>query len=372
MIRVVNIVGARPNFMKMAPIHRSMQENPSFDPVLVHTGQHYDERMSRVFFDELGMPEPDLFLGVGSGSHAEQTAQVMMQLEPELRRLAPDLVLVVGDVNSTIAAALTAVKLHIPVAHVEAGLRSFDRTMPEEINRVLTDAVSDYLFVTEPSGVRNLKREGRNGNNVYLVGNLMIDSLEQHRARAATVPVLERLGLDAGEYALLTLHRPSNVDDPVALQRIFAALEEIQKSNPVVFPAHPRTVSRLQAFGLLERVEEMPGFRLLEPLGYLEFLRLMMDARVVLTDSGGIQEETTALGVPCITLRENTERPITLEVGTNVLVGTEPGKIYQAFEQVINGKAKRGERPPLWDGHAAERIVGILERRLTTDSTDVH
>ena len=360
MLRVANIIGARPNFMKMAPIHRLMQQSRAFEPVLIHTGQHYDERMSRVFFQQLGMPEPDLYLGVGSGSHATQTAEAMRRLEPELERLEPDLVVVVGDVNSTLAAALVAAKLHIPVAHVEAGLRSFDRTMPEEINRILTDAISDYLFVTEPSGVENLRREGREGDGVYLVGNVMIDSLEQHRAKASDLPILDDLGLEPQRYALLTLHRPANVDDAATLERILGALEQIQKEMPIVFPAHPRTVRRLREFNLIVRVQQMVNFKLLEPLGYLEFLRLMADARVVFTDSGGIQEETTALGVPCITLRENTERPITIEAGTNVLVGTDPYKIWSAFEQIMADKAKSGKRPELWDVHAAERIVAIL------------
>jgi UDP-N-acetylglucosamine 2-epimerase (non-hydrolysing) len=366
MIRVVNIVGARPNFMKMAPIHRLMQQHPAFDPVLIHTGQHYDERMSRIFFEELQMPQPDLYLGVGSGSHAEQTAQVMMHLEPELLRLRPHLVIVVGDVNSTLAAALTAVKLHIPVAHVEAGLRSFDWTMPEEINRMLTDAISSYLFVTEPSGLENLEREGQDPQHIFFVGNVMIDTLEAHIARAEKhSSILARLGLRSRQYALLTLHRPGNVDHRPTLENILQALKKIQDELPLVFPAHPRTVKNMEHFGFLEQVRQWPNFRLLEPVGYLDFLHLMKHARVVLTDSGGIQEETTVLGVPCLTLRPNTERPITIEMGTNRLVGSDPKTILAAFREAMNGFPTDARRPPKWDGQAARRIVEILAEKCT-------
>jgi len=363
-MRIVNVVGARPNFMKIAPLLDEMRRRPGIEPLLVHTGQHYDVRMSDQFLEQLGIPEPDLHLGVGSGSHAVQTAQVMTALEPALMELQPDLVLVVGDVNSTLAAALVAAKARIPLAHVEAGLRSFDRSMPEEINRVVTDVLADYLFVTERSGVENLRREGIPEERIHFVGNVMIDTLLRNRERADTLEMPSRVGVRAGEYALATLHRPSNVDDPVLLEGYVSVFEEICRQLPVVFPVHPRTAGSLEKFGLLDRLRRIDGMYLLEPQGYLEFLGLTSRARLVLTDSGGIQEETTALGIPCLTLRENTERPITVTEGTNRLVGTRPAAILDAVGEVLAGGGGEPRRPEYWDGRASERIVNILVERV--------
>ena len=363
-MKILNIVGARPNLMKIAPLMEAYAAFEGLEPLLVHTGQHYDANMSELFFRQLGIPEPDLNLGVGSGSHAEQTAQIMAAFEPVILSERPDAVLVVGDVNSTIACGLVAVKLGVQLVHVEAGLRSFDRSMPEEINRILTDAISDLLFCTEPAGVENLRAEGIAGDAVHLVGNVMIDTLLRHRERAEASSVLGDLGLEAGCYAVLTLHRPSNVDDPAVLARFLDVLEVVAEDGPVVFPVHPRTRSALGRFGLADRVAAIQGLRLLEPVGYLDFLKLMASARVVFTDSGGIQEETTILSVPCLTLRENTERPITAEVGTNQLVGQDPDRILAAYRQVLAGSAGSGSAPPLWDGSAAQRIVEVLAKAL--------
>ena len=359
-MKVVNIVGARPNLMKIAPLMDVMVRTPGIEPILVHTGQHYDERMSDLFFRELGIPAPDHYLGVGSGTHAQQTAQVMVRLEPLFEELRPDLVLVVGDVNSTLAAALVASKLGIRLAHVEAGLRSFDRSMPEEVNRVVTDALSDLLFTTERSAEENLRREGIAEEKIHFVGNVMIDTLLRHRERAEALGVPVRFGLAPGEYAVVTLHRPSNVDAPDALGRMVDVVVAVQERLPVVFPVHPRTRSRLAEAGLLTRLEALPDVRLTEPLGYLEFLGLMAGARLVLTDSGGVQEETTILGVPCLTVRENTERPVTITHGTNRLVGTAPARIIAAVDETLAAPRPDGRRPELWDGRAAERIVGVL------------
>jgi len=361
-VKVANVVGARPNFMKIAPIMRAMTADPFFSPVLVHTGQHYDEKMSGVFFEELGIREPDVNLCVGSGPHGRQTGQVMARFEEVALETKPDLVLVVGDVNSTLAAALVAAKLHIPVAHVEAGLRSFDRTMPEEINRVLTDAVSQYLFTTERGAQVNLAAEGIDCARIFFVGNVMIDALLANRRRAEASDILKRLDVTARQYAVLTLHRPSNVDSPEPLGRIVKALEEIGREVPIVFPAHPRTVKNLEAFGLLKAVEKGGRVVITPPLGYLDFLRLMDQAAVVLTDSGGLQEETTVLGVPCVTLRENTERPVTVEQGTNTLVGNDTSKIIAAAKKALAGERQALRIPELWDGRAAERICEVLKR----------
>ena len=358
-MKIVNVVGARPNLMKMAPIMDAYRGYQGFQPLLVHTGQHYDDNMSDLFFRELGMPQPDLNLGVGSASHAVQTAEIMKAFEPIVLEYRPDAVLVVGDVNSTIACGLVAVKLGARLVHVEAGLRSFDRDMPEEINRMLTDAISDLLFCTEPSGVENLRREGIPQEKIHLVGNVMIDTLLEHRAKAEESRVLDALGLREREYAVLTLHRPSNVDRPETLEKLLDAFEVVQRDMPLVFPAHPRTRAKLVEFGLEQRVEGLPGLRIVEPLGYLDFLKLMSRARVVLTDSGGIQEETTILRVPCITLRENTERPITLQAG-NQLVGCDPHRIVAAYRRVLKGESTGGRVPALWDGRAASRIVEVL------------
>jgi len=360
-IRVLAVAGARPNFMKIAPLMHAFAKRPDrFEPILVHTGQHYDKAMSDSFFRDLGIPEPDVNLGVGSGSHGQQTGEVLMKIEQLLLEREPHVVLVVGDVNSTVAATLAAVKLHIPVAHVEAGLRSWDREMPEEINRVLTDAVSHWLFTTEAEAEANLLREGISAEKIHFVGNVMIDTLLTHRERALELDTVERLGLTRGEYAVLTLHRPSNVDAPDQLRRLFEVLEGLNEKLPIVFPVHPRTAKAIEHH-LGDRKLRL---RMTEPLGYLDFLRLMMDARMVLTDSGGIQEETTALGVPCLTLRDSTERPVTVTEGTNTIVGTNPEDIAESIEKLRSSPVPEGRRPELWDGHAAERIVDILARDL--------
>ncbi len=359
---VLCVVGARPNFMKIAPILRACRGRDSLAPRLVHTGQHYDERMSRLFFDELEIPRPDLDLEVGSASHALQTALILERFEPVLVDWKPDLVLVVGDVNSTLACSLASVKLGIPVGHVEAGLRSFDRRMPEEINRLLTDAVSELLFVSEPSGLENLKREGVDDGKVHWVGNVMIDTLFAHRKKAATSDILERMAVERGRYAVLTLHRPSNVDAPADLVRVFEPILDLSGQMPVVFPVHPRTREALST--LADFPAPASDMRLTEPLGYLDFLRLMSDARLVLTDSGGIQEETTILGVPCVTLRDSTERPITITHGTNRLAGNTSEGIRRAIADALVREGTPPPPPPLWDGKAAGRIVGILDAWL--------
>lgn len=366
-IRVLCVAGARPNFMKIAPLMHEFARRPDrFEPILVHTGQHYDKAMSDSFFRDLGIPEPDVNLGVGSGTHGHQTAQVLMKIEDLLVEREPDVVLVVGDVNSTIAATLAAVKLHIPVAHVEAGLRSGDRAMPEEINRVLTDSVSHWLFTTEPSADENLAREGVPADKIHFVGNVMIDTLLAHKARAQELDTLDRLGLEPGGYAVLTLHRPSNVDHADQLARLFEVLGRLNRELPVVFPIHPRT-----AKAVADNLGGVtPELRMTDPLGYLDFLRLLTDARMVLTDSGGIQEETTALDVPCLTLRESTERPVTVTEGTNEIVGTDPNDIEAAIQRLRRGPPREGRTPALWDGKAAVRIVDILERDVISTRND--
>ena len=342
--------------MKIAPVLAACRAHGGIESLLVHSGQHYDEQMSKLFFDELGIPKPDLDLEVGSASHAKQTALVLERFEPVLLDWRPDRVVVVGDVNSTMACTIAAVKEGIPVAHVEAGLRSFDRTMPEEINRVVTDALADLLFVTESSGVENLRREGVDDSRIHLVGNVMIDTLLAHLERARSSTIVERLGLQPSAYAALTLHRPANVDRPDALARILEPIRELSRSIPVVFPVHPRTRDKID----LSDTGTGEDIRLVEPLGYLDFVRLMSQARLMLTDSGGIQEETTILGVPCVTLRENTERPVTLSHGTNRLAGTSPAGIRRAIEEAMGEAAGVPEPPPLWDGKAAVRIVQVL------------
>jgi UDP-N-acetylglucosamine 2-epimerase (non-hydrolysing) len=355
-MRIVAVAGARPNFMKIAPLMWEIERRADIDAYLVHTGQHYDERMSRLFFDELRIPQPDVDLGVGSGSHACQTAEVMKRFEAVVLEQKPEAVVVVGDVNSTIACALTAVKLGVPVAHVEAGLRSFDRTMPEEINRVLTDAISHWLFVTEPSGVANLRREGIPEERIFLVGNVMIDTLVASRELSRRSTILEDYKLAGREYAVLTLHRPANVDDPLVFDGLMRAIGRLERELPIVFPVHPRTRKVLEGHNLAA----LPGLRLVEPLGYLDFIKLVSEARLVLTDSGGIQEETTVLGVPCLTLRNNTERPITIEQGTNTLVGLDPERIVAAARRVLGRPRPAAATPELWDGRASARIADIL------------
>jgi len=366
-LKIINVVGARPNFMKMAPIIQAMNMFPDrFDHMLIHTGQHYDERMSKVFFDELGMPKPDLDFGIGSGSHAEQTARIMVEFEKTCLRERPDLVIVVGDVNSTVACAMTAKKLGIEVAHVEAGLRSRDMSMPEEINRLCTDVLCDYLFTTDLIANENLLQEGIAAHRIFFVGNVMIDTLLRCRNVAEGLSLRKDWSLESGSYATLTLHRPSNVDDAGTLEEILDTLSVIAKEIPIIFPIHPRTFKMAGQFGLdrfFSKDFPIRGIWPIEPLGYLEFLHLNMSAKMVLTDSGGLQEETTVLGIPCLTLRENTERPITCEMGTNVLVGNNRFDILKAAEKVMSGQFSSGRVPEKWDGKAAQRIVEILLAR---------
>jgi UDP-N-acetylglucosamine 2-epimerase (non-hydrolysing) len=361
-MKILSVVGARPNFIKIAPLMREMRQRPEIQSFLVHTGQHYDEQLSDIFFRQLGISEPDVDLRVGSGSHAWQTAEVLKRIEPVLVNQQPDVLLVVGDVNSTVAASLAAVKLGILVAHVEAGLRSFDRSMPEEINRILTDAMSDYLFVTEEAAMKNLLREGKPLDQIHFVGNVMIDALNQFLPLAAASSIATTLSLGRNDepspFALMTLHRPSNVDSPTILQALLQSAGEIADRIPVIFPVHPRTQLRIEAL----RTKVYSQLRLISPVGYLDFLWLMSRARFVMTDSGGIQEETTALGVPCLTLRENTERPVTVEQGTNQIVGTEPERIISAAHRILSSERRRGRTPLLWDGKASERIVAALLR----------
>lgn len=353
--------------MKIAPLIRAIQKHnasprgKAIAPILLHTGQHYDYEMSQVFFQNLELFQPDIYLGVGPGTHAEQTGKVMIELEKVLFQEKPDLVVVVGDVNSTLAAALATVKLHISLAHVEAGLRSYDTSMPEEINRLLTDAVSDYLFTHSPGANENLRREGIPLENIFLVGNVMVDSLLYNKAAAERSQILSRFSLTEKGYALLTLHRPSNVDEKESLFIIVKALSEISKRIPIVFPAHPRTQKSLKDFNLLSLLPiANEQFILTEPLGYLDFLKLEMNAKFVMTDSGGIQEETTALNIPCLTLRSTTERPITITQGTNTLVWNNTERISEEAFKILDGKGKQGTCPELWDGKTAERIVKIL------------
>lgn len=383
-MKILSVVGARPNFVKIAPILRALTAanatRPPRDPVvsvLVHTEQHYDDAMSARFFSDLAIPTPDHTLGVGSGSHAVQTGEIMKRFEPVLIAERPDIVLVVGDVNSTAACTLTAAKLGVRVAHVEAGLRSFDRSMPEEINRLVTDALSDILFTTEVAADENLRREGHPDDHIFFVGNVMVDSLHWCRELARASTILDRLHLSAraddGGYAVVTLHRPSNVDAPAALERVLRALVVLARNMPVVFPAHPRTRARISEFGFESYFSELDETRgpqanghvtLLGPAGYVDFFRLMSSARLVLTDSGGIQEETTCLGVPCLTLRENTERPVTVASGTSTLVGNDSDRILSGAAAALGGGRQVAQVPPLWDGHAAERIVQVLLERV--------
>lgn len=365
-LRLVCVVGARPNFMKIAPLMRAFARESALGATLVHTGQHYDKAMKSSFFEQLDIPEPDVDLEVGSASHAVQTAEIMKRFEPEMERLRADAILVVGDVNSTIACALVAAKKGIPIIHVEAGLRSYDRSMPEEINRVLTDQLSDLLYTTERDAGHNLATEGIDPARVRFVGNVMIDNLLHTRERCPDPQaVLSRFSIPdrvwkAGGYGMTTLHRPSNVDDPQVLRALLETIGELAGALPIVFPAHPRTLARIQSAGLDRLFGE--DFMLLPPLGYLDMLSLMAAAKVLLTDSGGIQEETTALGVPCITLRENTERPITVSAGTNSVVGRDPERIRATFDSVLTSGGKAGRVPELWDGRAAERVAADIVR----------
>lgn len=363
-MNIVLVAGARPNFMKIAPISRELQKE-GIGHTLVHTGQHYDEKMSKAFFDDLLLPKPDVYLGVGSGTHAEQTGKIMIEFEKVCFQSKPDLLVVVGDVNSTVACALVASKLGIPVAHVEAGLRSFDRSMPEEINRILTDQIADYLFTSCEDANVNLRAEGIPASKIYFVGNVMIDTLKRFIGIAARSKILDSLKLRSNgtvaKYAVLTLHRPSNVDDGDKLKGIFSALEGLAKKVPTIFPAHPRTVERIKEFSLNDVLTDIQA---IPPLGYIDFLNLMSNASVVLTDSGGIQEETTVLGIPCITLRDNTERPVTVREGTNIVVGNDPKRILGTAFSVLEDGSSGNKIPRYWDGRAAGRIVKILKNKI--------
>jgi UDP-N-acetylglucosamine 2-epimerase (non-hydrolysing) len=367
------VAGVRPNFMKVEPLlrvisqHNAARANQRIEPCFIHTGQHYDFEMSQVFFDELKLPRPDIHLGVGSGTHAEQTGKIMIELERLLLKEKPDLVIVVGDVNSTLAAALAAVKIHIPVAHVEAGLRSYDRSMPEEINRILTDAISDYLFTPSPDADSNLIKEGVSRDKIFCVGDVMVDSLLFHKDIASRRGILSEVGLEAKNYALLTMHRPSNVDDKSSLLRIITAIKKIARRIPVIFPVHPRTQANISRFGFDEFFQDRRIIRI-EPLGYLDFLNLEMNARLVITDSGGMQQETTVLNVPCLSLRDTTERPITIEEGTNILVWNDTSQIIEEAFKILDGQGKKGKCPALWDGKAAERTIDILVKQNTRSS----
>jgi len=353
---ICSVVGARPNFMKIAPVFLELKRR-KIPQILVHTGQHYDANMSQVFFEELGLPVPDVYLGVGSDTHARQTARIMVSFEEVCRKHRPDLVMVGGDVNSTLAAALVAAKEHIPVAHVEAGLRSFDRTMPEEINRIATDHLAELLFTTEKSADKNLRSEGISPKNIHFVGNCMVDTLLKHVDVAVRQSPWETFGLKPSGYALVTLHRPSNVDDPKTLRVVMSSIKDVSRRLPVLFSVHPRTRARLAK----EKIDVPSTVRLKNPLPYLTFIGLMAKARFVMTDSGGIQEETTVLGVPCLTLRWNTERPVTIKRGTNRLVGTDPKEIKRSIGTILAKKWCRGDCPPLWDGEAGPRIADVIE-----------
>ena len=379
-MRILTVVGTRPNFVKIAPLLDEMGRHRDIVTILVHTGQHYDYEMSRAFFEDLDIPKPHVNLEVGSGTAVRQTAEIMLRLERVMEETQPDVVVVVGDVNSTLSAALTAAKMGLPLAHVEAGLRSFDRTMPEEVNRVLTDTLADFLFVTEPSGVENLLREGRPKERIFLVGNVMIDALRQSLPRAQSHPMSDKLqtwcksGVNlAGPYGLVTLHRPSTVDDLAVFRMIWTALEEIATEIPLVFPIHPRTQNRMEAGGLRGSGQgDSGGVRIVPPMSYLQFLRLQSRATLVITDSGGVQEETTALGIPCLTVRESTERPITLSEGTNLLVGLNGRLLVEEARRVLRGEGKKGRVPRLWDGRASARIVGTLVDQIASSHPSKH
>ncbi|MBI3026889.1 UDP-N-acetylglucosamine 2-epimerase (non-hydrolyzing) [Candidatus Woesearchaeota archaeon] len=364
MLKIINVVGTRPNFIKIAPLIKEMKKHKDINPILIHTGQHYDASMSKAFFEDLNIPKPNLNLEVGSASDAAQTAKIMLKFEKALLKEKPDLVLVVGDVNSTFAAAITAKKCGIKVAHVESGLRSFDMKMPEEINRILTDHVSDFLFTTEKSANQNLINEGIDKKKILYVGNVMIDTLISHREKAKKSRILQKLGLYKKEYAVLTLHRPSNVDDNESFKSIFNILNKVQRKIKIVFPIHPRTLKNLKKHCLLESLKSKKSIVLTEPLGYLDFLSLMINSKFVITDSGGIQEETTVLNVPCVTIRNTTERPITTTEGTNVLVSTDEDKILNSCNHIIKGVNVKSKIPKLWDGKAADRIINILLANL--------
>lgn len=360
---VILVAGARPNFMKIAPINQEMRKR-GIGQLLVHTGQHYDNNMSQVFFDDLGIPEPDIHMGVGSGSHAKQTAAIMVEFEKICIEHSPSLVVVVGDVNSTLACAIVASKMHIATAHVEAGLRSGDMAMPEEVNRLVTDAISDILLTPSRDADQNLLKEGRKEDDIYFVGNIMIDSLFETLGSVGKTSILSDLDLETGEFGVLTMHRPSNVDDRQKLLGILGALREICKSVRLVFPVHPRTSNKIVEFRLMSEFEDIDNLTMIEPVGYLDFIALVSESKIVITDSGGIQEETTALGIPCITMRENTERPITVSQGTNRIVGTNPSSIISEVKSSLNKSSEKPTIPEYWDGKTAKRIVDVFETRM--------
>ena len=365
-MKILNVVGARPNFMKVAPLHNAFQNDPSIDSKIVHTGQHFDSKMSDIFFEQLQLPKPDYFLGINGGSHTQQIAHIMLEFEKVVEIEQPDLIIVVGDVTSTIACALVAVKMNVKIAHVEAGLRSSDRKMPEEINRILTDSISDFLFVTEQAGMVNLAREGVPQEKVFFVGNCMIDSLVFYQKKMRTLNSIKGFNLSKGEYVLVTMHRPANVDTKRGLRNIIQIIENIGKyGKKVLFPIHPRTLNNAQKFGLADRLSAIKHLIVSEPQGYLEFLNLMENAALIVTDSGGIQEETTFLQIPCLTFRDTTERPVTVELGTNQLLSDlDPHTVDEKVAEILNGTIKMGVIPPFWDGKAAGRIVRILNEKL--------
>ncbi len=359
MKKIISLVGARPNFIKIAPLHKAFQEvNSEFQHQICHTGQHFDKNMSKIFFDELGLPRPDFYLGVSGESHTSQTAKIMLKLEEVLVDEKPDLLIVPGDVNSTMAGSLVAAKMGIPLAHIESGLRSFDRTMPEEINRMVTDVLADYLFVSENSGLVNLKKEGIPDDKVFFVGNIMIDSLVYYLPKIEKSDILDRLNLQTGHYILGTFHRPSNVDNFSQIKKLLELLNRLAIKRTLVFPIHPRTRKNIESFGLIDNLSK--NVRLVNPIGYIDFLALIRQAELVITDSGGIQEETTFLDVPCVTVRDNTERPITIDLGTNILAGTNFNNIEEICNSILNGSIPKGKVPDLWDGETAKRVVKII------------
>ena len=371
MKKIISVVGARPNFMKMAPIHKEFEKQSAVsgqeavEHLICHTGQHYDEKMSKVFFNDLELPKPDFYLGVGSGSHAEQTARVMVEFEKVLLQEKPDLVIVYGDVNSTVACSLVAAKMGVKIAHVESGLRSFDRTMPEEVNRILTDHLSDYLFVTEKSGIENLRREGISEDNIFFVGNTMIDSLVTYLPQAERSTVLKLYNVRPSNYILVTLHRPTNVDDIENVEHIIRLLNKLAEKRKIIFPVHPRTKTVLERLNSdpTDMLNISPNLILTDPIGYIDFLCLMKNAEFVITDSGGIQEETTFLNVQCITVRENTERPVTVDIGTNYLIGTNLKRLEETAIHILDGKIKNGKIPLYWDGSTSQRVVETLVKK---------
>lgn len=359
-MKIISVVGTRPNFVKIASFMNEVSKHKDIQNILVHTGQHYDEKMSNSFFRDLEIPHPDISLGIGSGSHAEQTAKIMIEFEKVLLKEKPDLVVVVGDVNSTLACAITSFKLGIKVAHIEAGLRSFDRSMPEEINRILVDQLSDYLFITEKDAENNLINENIDPSKIFFVGNLMIDTLLMHKEKASKLNTIT-----SGDYVVLTLHRPSNVDIKENLSKLLDIINEVQVKIKVLWPIHPRTIGNIEKFGLKDKISNMKNLFISDPIGYLEFMNAMINSKFVLTDSGGIQEETTVLNIPCITLRENTERPVTMEKGTNYLTGINKNKIIRTMDSILKGEAKQYQRIQFWDGKTAERIVKVIKNEKT-------